>query len=225
MIDADQIKKIVAQKAMSFIKPHMKVGLGSGTTAQEFIKLLGKEVENGLIVETIAASLESEKLAQSLNIPLNHNLTSCDIYVDGTDEFDEAKNCLKGKGRALFREKIIATMSKQVIIMAESSKKSTALLKAPLVCEILPFGYLSTIHHINQLGYKGHLRQDAHGNIVITDNGAYLYDIILDKPINDPQLVQTSLKHIPGVLETGLFFNIVNKILVGLKEGQVMIYE
>jgi ribose 5-phosphate isomerase A len=225
MIDPEQIKKIVAKKAVSFIQPHMKVGLGSGTTAQEFIKALAVEVEKGLIIEAIAASIESENLARQFKIPINPLLTSCDIYIDGTDEFDDQKNCLKGKGRALFREKIIATMSKHVIILADSSKKSTALSRAPLVLEILPFGYLATIEHIKKLGFKGHIRVDSTNRPIITDNGAYLYDISLEHPILNPRDIHTSLKHIPGVLETGLFFNIVNKIIVGLKEGQVIIYE
>lgn len=225
MIDADQIKKIVAHKALEFISPHMKVGLGSGTTAQEFIKLLAHKVSKGLIIEAICASVESEVLARSLNIPINPHLCSCDVYIDGTDEFDESLNCLKGKGRALFREKIIASMSKQVIIMADSSKKSTKLIKAPLVVEILPFAYEATIHHIRKLGFKGNLRMQENKTPVLTDNNAYLFDIELDHPIDNPAFIQSQLKHITGVLETGLFFNIVNKIIVGLKEGQVMIYE
>lgn len=124
MIDGDQIKQIIAKKALEFVKPGMKIGLGSGTTAQAFIKLLAQKIQDGLKIEAIAASIESESLAKSLNIPLNMNLSSCDLYVDGTDEFDDEKNCLKGKGRALFREKIIASMSKTVIIMAEASKKA-----------------------------------------------------------------------------------------------------
>jgi len=93
------------------------------------------------------------------------------------------------------------------------------------VCEILPFGYQSTLEHIRKLGFKGHLRLDHKKSPVVTDNGAYLFDIELDSPIDNPQKIHSSLKSLTGVLETGLFFHIVNKILVGLKEGEVIIYE
>ncbi len=225
MIDADQIKKIVAKRALDFVIPHMKVGLGSGSTTAEFIKLLGHKVKEGLKIEAIAASIESENLAKSFNIPLNPQLTSCDIYFDGADEIDEQKNCLKGLGRALFREKILASMSKQIVILVDESKKSRILQRCPLVCEILPFGHEATFLHIKKLGLNGHFRTDSHKKMVITDNGNYLLDIHLDSPINEPAKLQSSLKHIPGVLETGLFFNCVNKILIGLKEGEVIIYE
>jgi ribose 5-phosphate isomerase A len=222
MPDKDQIKTAVAQKALSLILPGMSVGLGSGSTAQIFIQLLGEQKPN---IEVIAASIQSEQLALKAGLSLNPGLTSCDLYIDGTDEFDDDKNCLKGKGQALFREKIIATMSKEVVILADYTKKSTQLIKSPLVCEILPFGHEATIKHINQEGFKGSLRLSPHKQPILTDNNNYLFDIELTTPITEPSKVHHCLKHIPGVLETGLFFNIVNKIIVGLKEGQVILFE
>ena len=221
----DQIKKIVAKKALDFVKNGMKIGLGSGSTTFEFIKLLGSLYESGVKMEVICASIESENLAKSYGIPINHKLDSCDIYFDGADEIDQDKNCLKGRGKALLREKIIATMSHEVIIMVDESKKSMKLQKAPLVCEILPFAYQATIHHISQLGYQGALRKDANHMPAVTDNGNFLFDIELKAPIEHPHKIQDGLKKIPGLVETGLFFNIVNKILIGLKEGEVIIYQ
>lgn len=220
----DQIKKNVAEKALDFIQNGMIVGIGSGTTVQAFIHALHNKVKQGLMIETIAASKASEALLKAYNIPVNSNLTSCDIYVDGADEIDDNKNCLKGLGQALFREKIIAFMSKQVLICIDESKRSLKLHKAPIVCEILPFGYLSTIQHIEKLGFKGKLRLDSNQQLAITDNGNYLFDIPLNGILEDPRNTHLALKHIPGVLETGLFFNIVNKVLIGLKEGQVIEY-
>lgn len=225
MMHQDQIKKIVALKALDFVIPHSKVGLGSGSTTFEFIKQLGQKVDEGLKIEVICASLEAEQLAKSCNIPINNQLDYCDIYFDGADEIDRDKNCLKGRGRALLREKLIANMSHQVIIMVDESKKNQRLQNAPLVCEILPFGYLATIRHIKQLGYNGFLRLDEKQNPILTDNGNYLFDIHLSSPITNPVFIQEGLKKIPGLIETGLFFNIVNKILIGLKEGEVIIYE
>lgn len=224
-MDQDQIKKIVAKKALDFVKNNTKIGLGSGSTVFEFIKVLAERVNQGLVIEAICASIESENLARSLNIPINNDIDYCDVYFDGADEIDENKNCLKGRGKALLREKLIACMSKEVIIMVDHSKKSHLLQKAPLVCEILPFGVKATMRHINQLGFFGALRIDAKNHPVVTDNGNYLYDIQLTKPINHPDFIQDGLKKIPGLFETGLFFNIVNKVLIGLKEGEVIVYE
>jgi ribose 5-phosphate isomerase A len=220
----DQIKKNVAEKALDFIQNNMIVGIGSGTTVQAFIHALKIKVDKGLVIKTIAASKESEDLLRSFKIPVDSSLTSCDIYIDGADEIDDEKNCLKGLGRALFREKIIAFMSKQVIICVDESKRSLKLHKAPIVCEILPFGFAATIKQIEKLGFKGKLRHDAKNQLLVTDNGNYLFDITLDGVIEDPKKTHQALKHIPGVLETGLFFNIVNKVLIGLKEGQVIEY-
>lgn len=221
----DQIKHIVAIKALDFLKNKTKIGLGSGSTVFAFIKVLAEKVNQGLKIEAICASIESENLARSLSIPINNDLDMCDIYFDGADEIDHNKNCLKGQGRALLREKLIATMSQEVIIMVDESKKSSLLHKAPLVCEILPFGYKATIRHIHQLGFHGALRFDKNQKPTLTDNGNYLYDISLDQPINDPAFIQEGLKKIPGFIESGLFFNLVNKILIGLKEGEVIVYE
>jgi len=225
MIDLEEIKKKIALKALEFVRPGMKVGLGSGTTAAYFIKVLGQKVQEGLPIEAIAASLESEKLAQRYHIPLNPDLTLCDIYIDGTDEIDDAKNCLKGKGKALFREKIIASMSKTVLILADETKRSLVLHKSPLVIEILPFGYLSTIQHLEKLGFQGSIRLDEQHKKILTDNHNYLFDLILNSPIENPRKLHESLKAIPGVLETGLFFDLVNKALIGLKGGQIILFE
>jgi len=222
MNSSDQIKKNVAKKALEYIHTGQTVGIGSGTTVQAFIHLLKEKIDQGLRITTIAASLESEKLLKSYGISVDDTITSCDLYIDGADEIDEDKNCLKGLGRALFREKIIATMSKQVIICVDESKRSLKLHKAPIVCEILPFGFHATIKLIEKLGYRGKLRCDENHQKIVTDNGNYLFDIKLKDVLDDPKKAHLALKHIPGVLETGIFFNIVNKVLVGLKEGQVI---
>lgn len=223
-MEADQIKKIVAQKAVERVYSGMKLGIGSGTTVFAFLEALAPKIASGLKIEAICASSASEELALKFNIPINHNLTLCDLYIDGSDEIDQFKNCLKGKGKALFREKIIATMSREVLIMIDESKKSQTLHKAPLVCEILPFGYLATIRHIEQLGFSGHLRVNEEKKPIITDNKGYLFDIKLKSPLLDPRAVHNSLKHIPGVCETGVFFDIVTTVIVGYGDGQVLVY-
>lgn len=223
-MDADQIKKIVAQRALELIHSGMKLGIGSGSTVFEFIKALEYKVKNGLQVEAICASAEAEKLALAHGIKINSELTCCDLYIDGADEIDHQNNCLKGLGRALFREKILATMSSKVVILIDESKKSQTLQKAPIVCEILPFAHTATIRHINQLGFYGSVRKTDQGDFVKTDNGNILYDITLDQPLLDPELAHKKLKHIPGVLETGIFYDIVSSVIIGFKDGQVLMY-
>src|SRR3989304_8542002 len=142
----DAIKKRLGRAAAELIKSGMRVGLGSGSTAHFFIKRLGELCAEGLAIQAVASSNESEELAKRAGIPLTdiNQLSSLDIAVDGADEIDEQKRMIKGGGGALVREKILASMSTEMVVLVEESKLCSLLGKKNLPVEMIPFGIIST---------------------------------------------------------------------------------
>lgn len=216
-------KKIAGETAAKLIQDGMLVGLGSGSTSAYFIAALSQRCRDGLKIHAVASSSISHKLAQNGNIPLvdPNKLTWLDITVDGADAVDPQKRLIKGGGGALLREKIIAKMSKDVVIIIDDTKLVSSLGALPLPVEILPFAYKATLHHIESLGLKGKLRQDDAGKHYITDNGNFIIDIFFESPIQAPETLEMALTAIPGVIETGFFIKIADKIIVGYNDGRV----
>lgn len=214
-------KEAAAKAALDFIKPGMLVGLGSGTTASLFIQELGRLCQNGLSIKAVASSLHSSQLAQTVGVPLAdiQTLSQLDITVDGADEADRKKNLIKGGGGALLREKIVAKMSKEMIVIVDSSKIVDSLGHFPLPVEILPFAYQATLHHLQTLGYHGKLRTQPTGNLYLTDSHNYILDIQLAYPCQDPPIENQRIRSIPGVIETGFFLGIASKVIVGHSDG------
>ncbi|MFC4023960.1 ribose-5-phosphate isomerase RpiA [Oceanobacillus longus] len=213
--EQDRMKKIVGEEAAAFVKDGMKVGLGSGSTVYWMIRKLGELVENGLKIEGIPSSTQTENWAHEFGVPLTDfsKVNKLDITIDGADEVDENLHMIKGGGAALFREKIIAQAAKELIIIVDASKMVTNLGKYPLPVEILPFAWERTANEISKLGCVPKLRKkDA--EILISDNGNY----ILDCPFNvitDPTNLNEEIKRIVGVVETGLFIGMATRIIVG----------
>lgn len=210
-------KALCAKEALQFITDGMTVGLGTGSTARYFIQFLGEKVKNGLKIQAVASSIESESLARSQHIPIIpfSEVRLIDLYVDGTDRFDSDLNLIKGGGGALLREKILAFNSKKTLIIADESKHSNPLFGFPLAIEILPFAHELTIEKILNLGYIGTVRKG------LTDNGNLIFDIHLKKPIQDPKELNQQLRAIPGVLETGLFIGLATQVLMAQKDGNI----
>ena len=219
-------KQQAGEKALDFVESGMVIGIGTGSTVHYFIKALAQKCQNGLEIEVIASSIESEKIAKESGIPFTDplSLTRIDLTVDGADEIDPNWNMIKGGGGALTREKILAANSKEMIVIIDESKKVSQLGKRKLPVEILPFGHAMTIHDINQMGYQGEIRQTAQNAPFITDNGNYLFDIALRAPLQDPPKVHLSLITIPGVVETGLFFELATHLIIGYEEGKAEVF-
>ena len=218
-------KRAAAEAAASLIQEGMHVGLGTGSTAAYFIAALGKRCQEGLRIQVFSSSEKSAQAAKSLGIPL---LEECavkmlDITVDGADEIDPAFNMIKGGGGALLREKLLAQASKEMVIIVDSEKQVEHLGKHVLPIEIVPYLYRTTIQRLHQMEYHGALRITEKDSPFLTDNHHYIYDIQNSSPILDPAQEHYRLKEIPGVVETGLFFHLAKRVIVGYEDGNVKI--
>jgi len=219
---SDIAKKAVGEAAAEMIKENMRVGLGTGSTAAYFIQHLGKRCKEGLHIQVVSSSKQSEVLAKEHGIPLANisDLKELDIVVDGADEIDPQKNMIKGGGGALLREKILASMAKEMVVIVDENKVVKHLGAFPLPVEIIPFAYPATIHHLENLGYKGEIRS-SENDFFVTDNGNYIWDVHFSTPIESPINMDLELKKIPGVVETGLFHGLAGRVIVGYDDGHI----
>jgi len=220
----ENCKKAAAEKAISFIKNGMIVGIGTGSTIFYFIEKLIKECKSGLNIKAMASSEKTMEIARKGDIPLLDITTvkHLDIYVDGADEIDPEKRMIKGGGGALVREKIAASMSKERLFIVDESKLVHKLGSRPLPVEIIPFGSAATIHHLEHLGYKGTLRMKNNAPY-ITDNHNLIYDVRLSDN-SKPEMAHQQITAIPGVVDTGFFFNLAGKVIIGFLDGKVVIH-
>jgi ribose 5-phosphate isomerase A len=211
----DNAKVLAAQKSLEFIKDGMVVGLGSGSTATHFIQLLGEKVKQGLKIRGIASSKASEDLAASLTIPIT-DFNTCpeiDVTIDGADEVAPGLALIKGGGGALLREKIVASASKQFIIVADSSKVVAHLGAFPLPVEVIPMASPLVTRKLHDLGINPVVRRTKTGSDYITDEGNLILDCTCGA-INDPYKLAASIRQIVGVVEHGLFLNMANLALI-----------
>ncbi|MBP1970704.1 ribose 5-phosphate isomerase A [Virgibacillus natechei] len=215
MSEMDNAKKLVGEEAVKYIEDGMKVGLGSGSTVYWMIKKLGEYVEQGLDVTGVPTSQTTAQWAKEFGIPLTDfsELKQLDVTIDGADEVDENLHLIKGGGGALLREKIVASAAKELIIIVDRSKKVAHLGAFPLPVEVIPFGWEVTANNISTLGCVPKLRQKD-GEVFISDNGNYILDCPFDK-IPNPKTLHKELKSLVGVVETGLFVGMTDKVIVG----------
>ncbi|HDR4560008.1 ribose 5-phosphate isomerase A [Bacillus cereus] len=214
------LKQIAGEYAANFVQDGMKVGLGTGSTVYWTIQKLGQRVQEGLSIQAIPTSKETESLAQQLNIPLIslNDIQTLDLTIDGADEIDSNLQLIKGGGGALLREKIVAASSKELIIIADESKLVTHLGTFPLPVEIIPFSWKQTENKIQSLGCQTTLRL-KNNDTFITDNNNMIIDCVFPNHISNPATLHEKLKMITGVVETGLFINMTSKAIIGTKNG------
>ena len=209
-------KRAAAERALELVRPGTIVGLGTGTTARYFIDGLARRVRSGLKVQAVVTSLESRTQAEAGGIPVTERIDGwLDLAVDGADEIDPAVNCVKGRGGALLREKIVAHASQRFILVADENKLVGRLGRGAVPVEILPFLWEATSRSIESLGGQPELRIAA-GVPFRTDNG----NLILDTSFGnvDPAL-SVALNGIPGVIEHGLFFGMAKAAIIGCAAG------
>ena len=221
----EELKRAVGYKAAEFVESGMLIGLGTGTTVFYFIERLIRKCKEGLNIQAVASSDQSFRLAAQGKIPLIdiENITAIDLTVDGADEIDPQKRMIKGGGGAHVREKIVATMSREMIVIVDETKLVPALGKGKLPVEILPFARKATLHHITKAGYHAEFRKRADGGLFITDNGNLIVDIHFGRPLTHPEEEHETLIHIPGVVDTGFFFNLAGRVIIGFADGQVVV--
>lgn len=225
MTAAEQ-KKAAAARALDFVESGMRLGIGTGSTAEEFVKLLAERVARGLDIVGVPTSERTAKLATGLGIRLTNldDTPRLDLTVDGADEFDSALRLVKGGGGALLREKIVATASDRMIVIADASKQVAALGAFPLPIEVIPFGAVATARHILEVatayGCHGEIarRTDSYGVPFMSDSNNFIFDCAFGT-IPDPDGLARELNLIPGVVETGLFVGIATAALVGSASG------
>jgi len=229
MMTADEMKQVAALRALEFVRDGMRLGIGTGSTAEEFIKLLGARVADGLDIIGVPTSERSRLLCEKLHIKLT-TLDDCpelDLDIDGTDEIDRALHLVKGGGGALLREKIVAQAAREVLIITDYNKLVERLGAFALPVEVNPFGLQATWRAIERLLAGLNLNAEPclrkkNGGTFVTDGGHYILDIPLQS-IPDPQALSLGLHTIAGVVEHGLFLGLTSKAIIAQPDGRVEI--
>jgi ribose 5-phosphate isomerase A len=219
----EEFKKAAAEKALEIVQDGMLLGLGSGSTAKYFIEGVGRLVASGMTVRGVPTSRASAELAAANGVPIVQELIGLiDIAVDGADEVDPALNLIKGRGGALFREKIVAAASKRFIVIVDESKLVKELGVGELPVEVLPFLWRTTAERLTALGARLTVR-GGEENPYITDNGNLILDLIVEGGIKDPAGFGDALKKTIGVVEHGLFVGMTDTLITAGPEGPRMV--
>lgn len=218
------LKQQAANRALTYVRSGMILGLGSGSTTAHFIDMLGEQLQRGELRD-IAAVPTSEGVAaraRALGIPLA-TLTDhlhLDLAVDGADEVDPALNLIKGLGRALLREKIVEVHADRFLVVVDETKVVPRLgSRGPLPVEIVPFGADAHVRWLNTLRCRAELWREADGVPIVTDNGNYLARCWFPDGIADPYALARTLADRPGVVEHGLFLDMASAVIVAGPEG------
>jgi ribose 5-phosphate isomerase A len=217
----DQEKQAAARSSLRFVRDGDVVGLGTGSTAAYAVRFLAEHVHAGLKIRGIPTSVRTKELAKTAGIPLTtlDEVQCIDVTIDGADEFDPQLNLIKGGGGALLHEKIVASASRLLVIIADSSKQVPVLGKFPLPVEVVPFAQALVARKIEALGAKVKIRQTAEGNCFLTDEHHHILDCHFGQ-IPDPPALAHKLEAMPGVVEHGLFIGMANVVLVA-RNGNV----
>ena len=226
-------KKIAAEEALNFVLSEMVIGLGTGSTAKIFVDLLSqKYFKENLNIKVLATSSSTELQSKSLGLPITSidTVNYVDLTIDGADEVDSDLNLLKGGGGALLQEKIVASYSKKMIVIVDNSKVVANLGEFPLPIEIVKFGSKCTQKQIEnillELGYSDfsiNLRKE-NDDYFVTDEKHFILDLSLKK-ITDPYILDKKIKKVVGVVETGLFINMANSVIIGNNDGSFKLIE
>ncbi len=213
--DLNREKRAAAEIAFEFIESGMLVGLGTGSTVKFMIECLAVKVKNGLNVKTVSTSNATSKFAESLGINVLNfsDVDEIDLTIDGADEVDPNLNGIKGGGGALLYEKIVASSSNKNIWIVDSTKQVEELGRFPLPLEVVPFGVNQTFNELFSLGYKPEFRSADEKNYV-TDGNHFIIDLYLNT-IEKPAELNNKLLLIPGVVDTGLFIEICDVLIIG----------
>ena len=221
MADREPLKQLACQRAAQEVGAGMVLGLGTGSTVYYFLQELGRMVQEGLRILGVPTSLRTAQIATQLAIPLTtlEEHPHLDLAVDGADEVDARLNMVKGAGGALLREKIIAASAQRFVIVVDDSKIVTTLgERYPIPVEAVTFGLTPTTRAIEALGAQTTLRRQADGQPWLTDNGNVILDCHFDSTA-DPHQLQQHLLNIPAIVDTGLFLDMADRVIIGQPDG------
>jgi ribose 5-phosphate isomerase A len=213
--EAEKEKRLAAQASMQFVRDGQVVGLGSGSTADYAIRQIGERVRSGLKIVGIPASFRTRDLAAECGIPLASldDYQEIDVTIDGADEVSPRLDLIKGGGGALLMEKIVASNSKQFVVVADHTKQVPILGRAPVPVEVVPQAQAPLAKKFTAMGALVQLRMYAFGNPYITEEGHQILDCLFNE-IPDPEELGHRLDSIPGVVEHGLFVGMANVVLI-----------
>jgi len=223
---SDDLKKAAAEAALALVRPGMRLGLGTGSTAKLFVDGLGAKVAAGLDVLCVATSEATQAQALGLSIPMStlDETPELDLTIDGADEVDDNLRLIKGGGAALLREKIVAAASKRMVVIADAGKHVGTLGRFPLPIEVVPFGFEATRRAVAAAvaaaGAEGELvlRRRADGSTLLTDGGHFIIDAHLGR-IANPEQLAVALNQVPGVVEHGLFIGLATAAILASDAG------
>lgn len=219
----DDLKRLAAERAALFLAGARVLGLGTGSTAEHFVDVVGEMVQSGALAEIVAipTSRATEEQARRLGIPLGdlERYPQVDVTVDGADEVSRDLDLIKGLGGALTREKIVAAASRELIIIVDDSKLVARLgERAPLPVEVIPFGWKTVELRLRTLGAMATLRRDGEAPMT-TDQGNYLLDCRFGAGLGDAAGLAAAIDAIPGVVAHGLFLGMADRVVVAGRGG------
>jgi ribose 5-phosphate isomerase A len=223
LFEQDELKKAAAEKALELVREGMLLGLGSGSTARYFTEGVGRLVAEGMKIMAVPTSRATAELAAANGIPIVTELIGqIDLTVDGADEVDEKLNLIKGRGGALFREKVVAAASKRLVVVVDESKIVKQLGVGVVPVEILPFLWRSTAARVASLVTSLVVRGGEEAPY-ITDNGNLIVDITIAGGISDAPALAKALKNMIGVVEHGLFIGMADTCIVAGPDGPLVV--
>jgi ribose 5-phosphate isomerase A len=225
-MDIEAQKRAAAARALDFVGPGMRLGLGTGTTAWHFVELLAERVRAGLSVIAVPTSEATRRHAERVGVPLTtlDDISELDLTVDGADEIAPDLAMIKGGGGALLREKIVASASARMVVIADESKWVPMLGRFPLPVEVVRFGLAAVRRAVEAAGVAAGapgpalLRRTKDGHAFVTDQGHWILDVALER-IPDPRALSDRLAAIAGVVEHGLFVGLAQTVVLAGSEG------
>ena len=217
--DRDALKRAAAEKALELVRDGMLIGLGSGSTVRYFTEGVARLIEGGMKVRGVPTSRATAELAAAAGIPVVEDLVGpIDLAVDGADEVDPGLNLIKGRGGALFREKLVAAAARRFVAVVDESKIVPRLGEGVLPVEVLPFLWRTTAERLARV-CTGLKVRGGEEEPYVTDNGNLVLDLSFDGGIEDPAALAASLKGLTGVVEHGLFLAMTDSCIVAGPEG------
>lgn len=220
--DPEALKRVAALRAVEYVQDGMVVGLGTGSTTRYAIDAIGQRVAQGLQIVGIPTSERSAEQARALGIPLAtlEDYQQIDITIDGADEVElSTLNAIKGLGGALLREKLVAIATREQVLIVDERKVVPRLgTHDPVPVEVVAFGWSHTFRRLVAIGAEPQLRKASDGGVYLTDSGNYLLDCRFP-PIDDAPALAARIKAITGVVEHGLFIDIVTRVVIASEQG------